>query len=639
MNFFEAQEAARKRSGLLVLLFALAVVAIIAVIYAVVHVALGPGAGPIDPLLLAQVAAGIVIVIVLGSATRTASLRRGGPAVAELLGGRRVATDTTDLEERKLINVVEEMAIASGTPVPAIYVVDGEDSINAFAAGYSTHDAAVAVTRGALRQFTREELQGVIAHEFSHILNGDMRLNIRLIGLLYGILLLAVIGRGLVYFGPRGGRGRGGRDGGGGAILLVAFALLLVGYIGVFFGKLIKAAVSRQREYLADSAAVEFTRNPDGLANALKKIAGAPTGSRIEDHHAEELSHLFFANGMKRSLFGFLSTHPPIDDRIRRLDPSWEGSAEPGAYEDRLESEVAGAAGLHGGGGGTAVAPPVESAPAASGAAAGVVASVGSPTFAHLQYADELLANMPEPLRRAAHEPDGACALVFALIISTGEPGRDAEVLKVARDFGSVLLEQRVASLIPVVRAHGAGHRLLLLDLLLPALQTMSPSDAERFIESTERAVRADGQVKLFELTLLHIVARRLRGPDADERGGRTIKSFSGLGAETRTLLSGLAWAGGGWRRDAAEAAFEAGARRLPSEAGNLKLAEQAEVSVEGLARALHTFQRTTPPVRRKLLEACAECALHDRRIEPAELEVLLAVSEALDCPMPPLVT
>jgi Zn-dependent protease with chaperone function len=213
MDFFEAQEHARKRTALLVALFAAAVVAIVAVIYVIVHVGLGPGPDQlyVDPLLLLIVAFGVGVVVAGGGGIRTASLRRGGPAVAELLGARRVATDTPDAQERVLINVVEEMSIASGTPVPAVYVLDHEDGINAFAAGYSTHDAAVAVTRGALRSLTRDELQGVIAHEFSHILNGDMRLNIRLIGILYGILLLAVIGRGIVYAGPRGGQQPAGR--------------------------------------------------------------------------------------------------------------------------------------------------------------------------------------------------------------------------------------------------------------------------------------------------------------------------------------------------------------------------------------------------------------------------------------------
>jgi Zn-dependent protease with chaperone function len=320
MDFFEAQEAARRRTSLLIGLFALAVLAIVAVIYAVLHLAVGPGAGPVDLVLLVQVAFGVGLLIAVGAGVRTASLRRGGPAVAELLGGRRVASDTSDPAERMLLNVVEEMAIASGTPVPAVYVLDAEDGINAFAAGYTTHDAAVAVTRGGLLSLTRDELQGVMAHEFSHILNGDMRLNIRLIGVLYGILLLAVVGRGIVYAGPRGGR-RGGRDGGAGWVVLLGLALLLVGYVGVFFGKLIKAAVSRQREYLADSAAVQFTRNPDGLAGALKKIGAQAQGSRIQDHHAEELSHLFFANGLRSTLFGFLATHPPLEERIRRLDP------------------------------------------------------------------------------------------------------------------------------------------------------------------------------------------------------------------------------------------------------------------------------------------------------------------------------
>ncbi|MDR0788248.1 MAG: M48 family metallopeptidase [Gemmatimonadota bacterium] len=330
MDFFQAQEAARRRTAVLVALFVAAVIGIILVIYAVAHIAIGPEVPVLDPALLLWVTAGVLVVVLAGSGIRTASLRQGGAAVSELLGGRRVQPDTTDVHEHRLLNVVEEMALASGVAVPAVYVVDGEEGINAFAAGYSLNDASVTVTRGALLAFNRDEMQGVIAHEFSHILNGDMRLNIRLIGTLYGILLLSVIGRILLQFGPRG-RSRNRDNNGGNAVILIAIALLVVGYVGVFFGRLIKAAVSRQREYLADSSAVEFTRNPDGLASALKKIATAPYGSEIRNPHAEELSHLFFADGLKASFFGMLATHPSLDERIRRLDPTWEGVTEDGA--------------------------------------------------------------------------------------------------------------------------------------------------------------------------------------------------------------------------------------------------------------------------------------------------------------------
>lgn len=330
MDFFEAQDVARKRTWYLVFLFVLSVIAIIVVLYIVAHLVNyrvanhSPGLR-FDPVLFAIVAGGVLLVVGGGSGYRTMQLRRGGPAVAELLGGRRVDPSTTDPDERRLVNVVEEMAIASNIPVPALYVLDGEEGINAFAAGHSPDDAAIAVTRGTLRTLSRDELQGVIAHEFSHIFNGDMRLNLRIMGLLFGILLLAVVGRILVYAGPRGGgRGGGGRQGGGGQIAMIGLALLLVGSIGVFFGRLIQAAVSRQREFLADAAAVQFTRNPAGIAGALRKIRasveGGGPGGVVSNAHAEEAGHLFFVGGLGGFVTRLFATHPPLDERIRRIE-------------------------------------------------------------------------------------------------------------------------------------------------------------------------------------------------------------------------------------------------------------------------------------------------------------------------------
>ncbi len=266
-----------------------------------------------NPQLFAGVAVGTFAVILIGSAYKTMALAGGGSAVAESLGGRLVNPNTTNPDERKLLNVVEEMAIASGVPVPQVYVLDNEDYINAFAAGHTTGDAAVAVTRNCMTKLTRDELQGVIGHEFSHILNGDMRLNLRLIGILFGIFCIATIGRILMYV-----RGRN-----SGGVVMMGLLLLAIGSLGVLFGRLIQAAVSRQREFLADASSVQFTRNPLGLSGALQKIGGY--GSRMESPHASDASHLFFGNALGDPLFSWMSTHPPIDQRIRAIDPTWDG--------------------------------------------------------------------------------------------------------------------------------------------------------------------------------------------------------------------------------------------------------------------------------------------------------------------------
>ena len=363
MNFFDYQDRARKWTRLLVVLYALAVLLTILSVYAVVIIVFHAAAPAVvnvtsphhllsaDPVMVFPDDRNIsywgwwepgwflwsalltALVLLSGTVYKVVELAGGGAVVARLMGGSPVELQTAEPGEQRLRNVVEEMAIASGTPVPELYVLPDE-SINAFAAGHTTHDAAIAVTRGALRVLTRDELQGVIAHEFSHILNCDMRLNIRLMGLLNGLLLIALSGYYLMRFSgnamPRRGKGAGA------VALLALFGLLImvVGYIGVFFANLIKAAIGREREYLADASAVQFTRNPAGLAGALKKIAALSEGSMIESPAAAQTSHFFIAEPGVSSWLNFLATHPPLEDRIRRLDPAFTGDLQ--AVDQRL---------------------------------------------------------------------------------------------------------------------------------------------------------------------------------------------------------------------------------------------------------------------------------------------------------------
>jgi Zn-dependent protease with chaperone function len=265
MNFFARQAEARRLTRLLVALFAVAVIAVVAAVDLIVfsilasaqHGVLGFAAPSMEWMAAHPGAAALTTLTVVGviglpSLYKTSMLRAGGGVVARALGGARISADATDPQARRLLNIVEEMAIASGAPMPEVYVLERESAINAFAAGHQPSDAAVAVTRGALNSLSRAELQGVIAHEFSHILNEDMRLNMRLIGLLFGLLVIATIARAMLRLVPRGRRGK--RGGGIAAVMLAAMAILAVGYIGLFFGRLIQAAVSRSREALADAS-------------------------------------------------------------------------------------------------------------------------------------------------------------------------------------------------------------------------------------------------------------------------------------------------------------------------------------------------------------------------------------------------
>lgn len=634
MDFFEAQDQARRRSYLLVGLFLAAVVSIIVGLYVVVLTAGGLTMGirpGFDPGLFAVVALGTGGLIFAGSAFRTAQLRKGGTAVASLLGGRPVDPGTSDPAERRLMNVVDEMSVASGVPAPAVYVLDREPGINAFAAGHSIHDAAVAVTRGTLEELNRDELQGVIAHEFSHILNGDMRLNVRLVGLLFGILLLAVVGRGLV----RGQMFRS-RRGGGNQVALIGVALLILGYIGVFFGKLIKAAVSRQREFLADAAAVQFTRNPSGIAGALRKIAQGDRGARIQDHHGEELSHLFFANGVGGAFARAMATHPPIQERIRRIDPALtESPAERVGVQGAPDPAPPGHEGVSG---------ITDSAPdrgwtrqgvAARGTGAeSVLAMVGAPTSDHLARASRLVGEMPDAVKEAAHEPEGAQAVILGLLGHRGADGASG-VERATRLGGTV--RDRLEALVPLLDDLTPRHRLALVDLSLPALGRLDEPEARSFRDAVKDAIRMDGQMGTFEFALVHILWKHLPGSGQGVRRRRsTVRRIGQLRRELELVLSAMARAGAEDESDAMEA-FLQGVDTLDRELSGLTFRAAKAAGFPELDEALSRLEQGSLKVRRRVLGACAAVVLADDRVQPRELELLRAVAESLELPLPPL--
>jgi len=516
-NFFENQDRARKKTGRLVIFFVLAVLAIIAMLYALAILVVGyqthelssaesvSRLGWWDPELLVQVGLLAIVIVGGGSLFKIAQLRGGGKAVAESLGGRLIHSDTRDRTERKIQNVVEEMAIASGTATPPVYILDDEGGINAFAAGFSPNDAVVGVTRGCAEQLSRDELQGVIAHEFSHIMNGDMRLNIHLIGIVHGILIIGIIG----YFLLRGAglsRHRGGRDNSGAALLAAGFGLMIIGFLGTFFGNLIKASVSRQREYLADASAVQFTRNPDGIAGALKKIGGFETGSQIAHPNAPEASHMFFGRGIASGINSLFSTHPPLPERIRRLDPSFDGdfAGAPAAGPSSSEAAVSGFAG----------------APAAT-----AVDQIGQATPAHLRHAAQLIASLPAEVVTSAHEAYGARAVIYALLIDRDSDARRIQLDRLA-SHADPAVHAETRKLLPLVERVGTGARLPLVDLAIPALRELSPSQYAAFKANVEELIAADQKIDVFELTLQRILLHRL-APEFEKARPARVKHRS----------------------------------------------------------------------------------------------------------------
>ena len=670
MDFFEAQEHARRRTTRLVVLFGLAVIGTILASYAAAilvfqqisprarqversywqyqHTAVWPDDRISYPWWNSQIFAGVALgtlaVVGFGSLYKWYQYRAGGSAVAEGVGARPVDPHSTDLNERRLLNVVEEMAIAAGVPIPAVYVLDDEPSLNAFAAGLTTSDAVVTVTRGTLEKLNRDELQGVVAHEFSHILNGDMRLNVKLAAIVFGILVIGLIGRGILRGLGRGrvsSRGKGG--GGVAAILAIGLALMIVGYIGYFFGRLIQAAVSRQREFLADASAVQFTRNPGGIAGALRKIGGYALGSHLATHKAAEIGHFFFAEGSDTSLFGGLwATHPPLDARIHAVDPQWDGKfyQPPEPVDVARESFVQ--AGLARPKPDTAAIPVTLSAVAA-------VAAIGTVTPQHVEHARNVLEAIPVRLREAARVTREAPALVYGLLIEQrGEVGEKQAAL-LASHAGEETV-RLVRELLPHFDRLAVDARLPLAQLALPALRQLPPVGLSAFAATCQALIEVDQKLSYLEFALQRVLLRHLTVASEPSATVTQFYSFNAVVDEIAVLLSALAWAGamqgpeqadGSVEADpqAAAAAFRDGAGQLQFITAKLSLLNPGACEFAQVEAALDKLAGASFPIKQRLLLACAQTVSHDNQIRAEEGELLRAFADSLGCPMPPLMS
>ncbi|MBN1475367.1 M48 family metallopeptidase [Candidatus Sumerlaeota bacterium] len=659
MNFFDHQERAKRRTFTLTIEFLLAVVLIILAVHLAIGGILtgaaeaqrnGRGSGHLwilDWRLFACTAGATILIILLGSLSKMIALRGGGQAIAQMLGGTRIDSGTADHHERQLLNIVEEMSIASGIRTPPVYVLRKEHGINAFAAGSTVDDAVIAVSEGSLRQLSRDEIQGVVAHEYSHILNGDMRLNLRLMGMIHGILVLGLLGRTILgslrHMRFRSSSGREGKGGGGAAaviliIIATGAALWIIGSIGVIFGRLIKAAISRQREFLADASAVQWTRNPDGIAGALMKIGGLDKGAHIESRSAEQASHLFFGDAV--GLSSVFATHPPLEERIRRVKPQWDGTY-PRIHTERepVVRETPRAAAprspLPGPLGQILLPKTLASSPMAIIPAV-ILAQAGNPSPAHLEHARELLGSLPEPLREAAHEPLSAQVLVFALLLDPSETIRATQTALLTERAGERVRDEALR-LQPLAESLEPQQRLPLLDMAMPTLQQMSKSQLERFLEIMDALIQADERVSLGELVVQTLMDRNLRahivGPT---RQSTKWYSINGVVDQCEVLLSTLAHRGNR-ESEALMQAFQAGVRHLGKLLRAPRLRPAAECTSEAVLAALRDLPRLGLMQRRQVLEACIACSAVDNQIQPIEAELLRAISASLDIPMPPL--
>jgi Zn-dependent protease with chaperone function len=642
MNFFAHQDQARRQTRRMLLLFALAVIAIVGAIDGVLVIAFGADVrhGPSSGGLFA-ISVFIVIVIGLGSLYRIATLRGGGAVVARQLGGVPVPADTGNFAYRRLRNVVEELAIAAGVPAPEIFVLEEEAGINAFASGYAPTDAAVTVTRGALDKLTREELQGVIGHEFSHILNGDMRLNIRLMGVVFGILVIATIGRKIAEVSGRS------RDRDSGSVVFFGLALLGVGYIGVVFARMIKASISRQREFLADASAVQFTRQTEGIAGALKKIGGLAEGSRLASSDTEEVAHMLFGDGVGYS--ALFATHPPLVARIQRLEPAFraeEFKAIAAAWaqpirvgEDELERadvSIAGFAPVH-------AASRVEAAATATVPAANaqlrlspkaVAGQVGNPGADDRGAAQDIRVSIPQALREAAWQSGQAMPLVFALLLND-EPDvrmRQLDQLGARYDAGTRALVESLS--MSLVGLHPMS-RLPLAALAFPALRRRPRPQLATFMQVLRELIDADGRVTLDEYCLAKLIGLQVMdalSPASTQGFGRV--KLPDVEAELRDLLAIVAKYGHD-DEAAARRAYGLGLREILPDAA-IAYAPPAEWA-PALDRCLPKLDLLAPAGKELVVRALTQAISADGVVSVAESELLRTVCAALHCPLPPL--
>jgi len=620
MNFFDHQDAAKRATRRLVVLFVLSLIGVGVLLYVPVAIAMASeaakrggarGAAWWDPTTFLMIFGAAAAIILLGAGVKRMQLRGGGKAVAESLGGRWLNPAGASPSERRLLDVVEEMSIASGMPVPPVYVME-DDSINAFAAGNTPKDAVLGFTSGAIAQLPRDELQGVVAHEFSHIAHGDTRLNVRLACAVAGVMVIMLIGRVVLSIAARAPASRSKKDDGRAGIALFGVLLLVVGGLGAFFGRILQAAVSRQREFLADASAAQYTRDPAALAGALRRIAGLGPNHMSQDS-ASGMNHFFFTSAVNT----WLASHPPIEERIRRL----EGAAvAPAATPATTSATGTPAVAALSGGAPTRQRPHLDAQPADG---------VGVPSDMIRRVGPIMHRLLPKHIAEACTEPLDAQAVLLLTAWSSDASARSRQRDIVRQRLGPAMAST-VSRLSAPMESLKDALRLMVLDLCMPALQQLSQPQYMAFREALTEVIRADGSVSLFEWTMRSVLARRVEarfGALADRPGNATLRSRQ---KEAWILLSALAWAG-----DAARAR-QAAARGLD----HLQLPIQdpapgAQCTLDAVDASLERLAELRDADRHRVVEAAAATVAEDALMQPQELLLLRAVADRLNVLIP----
>jgi len=641
MNFFTSQDAARKKTKLLVFFFLLAVILLIGMTNLLFMVTAGYleySTLSLDSIVeqfnwetFFAIGLGVLLLISVASLYKIMQLSGGGSRVAEMMDGELIVDSAGDIHKQRVLNIVEEMAIASGTPVPPVYLIH-DDAINAFAAGTTAGNAVIGVTSGIIKKLNREQLQGVIAHEFSHIHNGDMRLNIRLIGLLNGILIIGTIGYFILRSSSRGRRSRSSKNNGGGIIFL-GIGLMIIGYAGTFFGNIIKAAVSRQREYLADASAVQFTRNKNGIAGALKRIGGDASGSIMQAPSTAEISHTLFGQGVTTFFSGLFATHPPLEKRIRAIQPNWDGEFEAVPDLDpslEQESDTPSSSKVN-----AAKDAIITGAAILAGQAAmdNAIDSVGQPTADNLSYAQKLIATLPDELKHAAHNPYTARAVIYYLVLENDQAVRERQLDHLKEKADSGIHAETIKLIQQVPELHDA-YRLPLVEIALSPLKQLSMQQYLMFRDNLDALIKMDNKISVFEWSIQKIIFHHLDSAFNQTDRHAQNKSLKTFKHECAVLLSFLIYAG---KQDgiSAEKVFEIARGKL--EISGIELLDIKKINLKKLDTVLDKLQTIKPLQKPQLLKACAACITADSQITTAEAELFRAISDILDCPMPPL--
>jgi Zn-dependent protease with chaperone function len=639
MDFWAQQDAARRASRWLALWFALAVAfvagamalsAVLVVTIFLMMLGAVPGAAEtyvwhglpgyfadvflqVAPPVLKVVGLAVAATILVVTARRLLQLREGGTTIAWLLGAHYLERSRVMPAEARLLNVVEEMAIASGIAVPPVYLLNAEDAINALVAGHTPSEAVIIVTRGAVNKLSRDELQGVMGHEFSHILNGDMALNMRLVSLLAGIACFGEWGEAMVHAGAREASGRSREERGGEAVLaLLGAAIAFIGFPGLFAAEAIKAAISRQRELLADAASVQFTRNPDGIAGALDSIRYLKAGTTLRSAHAVELSHMFFAPAVVR--WWSWPSHPPIEERIRRAHPrflqeDYRRTRHAATYRDGRVAVLDGAGN-------------VVKVLGGIGAAA---ALVEPPRPEHVDHARRLLERLPAAVKRRLAAPEGAAQLMLALLLEREGPARERQLHVLGGEAEQVAAAR--------LELQGVGRRqfLLRVELALPVLKAWPQKRRDAFLAGVQALVEADQKMTLGEFVQATLLRQHLR-----EGAGRPIPTkfhrVEDVAQDAHAVISLIAHASNGNTEISHARGREILGLALP---GPLPV---AELTTARIAEALERLRHLQPFEKPRVLKACVETAAADGAFRLAEMELVRAVAATLDCPIPPVI-